>query len=614
MSVHTMSSSMQETIRHAVAEQFPTLDSITIEIPDNPEHGDYATNAAMQAASKHDKNPRAFANEQAEALRDEDIDGVTEIAVAGPGFINFSVDQTTLGQTILDSTTITPETTDEKLIVEHTSPNPNKPLHMGTMRCAVLGDTVARLADTLGFNVEVQDYINDLGRQSARTVYAWKEFKDELTDEELEEKDDFWIGKLYSKAGSYLEEHEDERATVQSIIQRIEGGDNDIAELKDEIVERSLKGQLQTAYRTNIYYDLLAFERDTVSSGLLEETVENLKGLNRVYEIEDGDDEGCIVIDLSDYEDEIGEMKKSYKILFRSDGTATYTAKDIALTMWKFGLVSSQFGYDAFDDQPDDSMLWRTGGTTEHNFGNADRVINVVGAPQKFPMTVIEYSLRSLGYEEEADKFSHCHFKFVYLPGKVSYSGRKGNWVGKHGDAVLDKSEALAKEEVDERYPEKDEATKQDIAEKIAVAAVRYYLLRFGREKDIDFSFDDALDWEGDSGPYLLYSYARAQGIVDKIDDDPSFSTIETDEAYDLVRTIEQFDEIVTTSFEEKEPAKLANYLKRLAESFNSFYHEAPVKGAETELRQSRLALVLGFQDIMEQGMHLLGIDPVKQM
>ncbi|MCJ7429575.1 MAG: arginine--tRNA ligase, partial [Candidatus Nanohaloarchaeota archaeon QJJ-5] len=565
-------------------------------------------------ASRHDANPRAFAEKKADALRDANIDGVTSISVAGPGFINFDVDETLLGREILASTDETSKDRDEKVIIEHTSPNPNKPLHMGTMRCAVLGDTVARLAERLGYQVEVQDYINDLGRQSARTVYAWQQFKDELSDEDLEEKDDFWIGKLYSKAGKYLEEHEDERASVQSIIQAIEEGDNETAALKDDIVERSLKGQLETAYRTNIYYDLVAFERDTVSSGLLEETVDQLMDLDRVYEIKDGDDAGCIVIDLSDYQDDIGEMKKPYKILFRSDGTATYTAKDIALTMWKFGLVSSQFGYEEFDQQPDGTTLWRTGGNQEQTFGDADHVINVVGAPQKFPMTVIEYSLRALGYEDEADQFSHCHFKFVYLPGKVSYSGRKGNWVGKHGDAVLHRCEDLAYEEVDQRYPEKDETTKELIAEKIAVAAVRYYLLRFGREKDIDFSFDDALDWEGDSGPYLLYSYARAQGILDTVETRTDFSGTETADGYQLLRTIEQFDTIVETSFQEKEPAKLANYLKRLAEDFNSFYHSAPVKDADPEIRKSRAALVVGFQTVMEQGLELLGAEPVEQM
>lgn len=606
--------SVRDRITAALTSEFPELDTITVEIPEDTEHGDYATNAAMQTASQMDENPRKLAEKRAEALREADIEGVDDISVAGPGFINFDVNEQALGRSILTGTDATRPATDEKVVIEHTSPNPNKPLHMGTMRCAVLGDTIARLAEVMGYETEVQDYINDLGRQSARTVFAWQEFKDELSDEDKAEKPDFWIGKLYSKAGSYLEENEDERSRVQQIIQEIEAGDNEIAALKDDIVEKSLSGQLETAYRSNIYYDLIAFERDTVRCGLLEETVESLKGLERVYEVEEGDDEGCIVIDLSDYEDEIGEMKKPYKILFRSDGTATYTAKDIALTMWKFGLVESTFQYTPFTEQPNGETLWRTGGDADETFGDADKVINVVGAPQKFPMTVIEYSLRALGFEDAADNFSHCHFKFVYLPGKVSYSGRKGNWVGKHGDAVLERSEELAYEEVEERYPEKDDATKHEIAEKIAVAAVRYYLLRFGREKDIDFSFDDALDWEGDSGPYLLYSYARAQGIVDAVDDSPAFTGTTTEDGYTLLREIEQFHAVLENSFEEQEPAKLANYLKGLAESFNSFYHSAPVKDAAPETRTSRLALVRGFQDVMEQGMELIGVEPVEQM
>ncbi|MFB6245574.1 MAG: arginine--tRNA ligase, partial [Candidatus Nanohaloarchaea archaeon] len=532
-----------------------------VQVPET-EFGDYSF-PLMKIAEKQEKNLQELAKKVEEEI---ELESLEKVKLEGPGYINFYLDRTKIGKEILNKDVSENNEKDEKVIVEHTSPNPNKPLHMGTMRCAVLGDTVANMAKHLGYKVEVQDYINDLGRQSARTVYAHENFKQELSEKELGNKDDFWIGKLYSQAGTHLEENPGDEEKVQKVIQEIEEGNNQTSKLKDEIVEKSLKGQLQTAYNTNIFYDLIAYERDTVKSGLLDEAVSKLEQLDTVYEVEEDDDEGCVVIDLSEYEEQIGDMKKHYKILFRSDGTATYTAKDIALTMWKFGIIESNFQYKEFDQQPNGETLWSTGGEKDKDFGDADQVINVIGAPQKYPMKVIKYSLKALGYEEEAENFSHCHFKFVYLPGKVSYSGRKGNWVGKHGDAVLEKCKELALEEVEKRHEELSDEKKQKIADKVGVAAVRYFLLKFTREKDIDFSFEKALSWEGDSGPYLLYSTARAHGILDKTEMEPEFTGYEEEIEFELIRELDKFESVVESGYDSQEPAKLIHYLKGLAE------------------------------------------------
>ena len=594
---------LTEILNHKVEEQ-------ELEVPET-EYGDLAFPSMKVAAQK-----KIEVDGLLEKVENQlELPEVKDVKLEGPGYINFYLDRTKIGKEILGKDVSENEEKDEKVIVEHTSPNPNKPLHMGTMRCAVLGDTVANMAQHLGYEVEIQDYINDLGRQSARTVYAHENFKQELSEKELEKKDDFWIGKLYSQAGTHLEENPEDEEKVQKVIQEIEEGDNQTSQLKDEIVEKSLKGQLKTAYNTNIFYDLIAYERDTVKSGLLDEAVSKLEQLDTVYEIEEGADEGCVVIDLSEYEDQIGEMKKPYKILFRSDGTATYTAKDIALTMWKFGIIESNFQYKEFDQQPNGETLWSTGGDKDKDFGDADQVINVIGAPQKYPMKVIKYSLKALGYKKEAENFSHCHFKFVYLPGKVSYSGRKGNWVGKHGDAVLEKCKELALEEVEKRHEELSDEKKQKIADKVGVAAVRYFLLKFTREKDIDFSFEKALSWEGDSGPYLLYSIARSHGILDKTEIEPEFTEYEEEVAFELIREIDKFSSVVEESYNYQEPAKLIHYLKGLAEKFNSFYHKCPVKNAENkELAKSRAKITQSYKTTMEEGLKLLGIEPLEEM
>lgn len=584
------------------------VDEDDIERPE-PQHGDFAY-PAMKAAAQKETDPRQLASETAEAF---EMEGIVNVEVAGPGYLNFYLEREKYSREVLQSAGEVEEEESMKVIVEHTSPNPNKPLHMGTMRTALLGDSIARIARKLGHKVEVQDYINDLGRQTARTLYAHENFMDTLDEETRGKKDDFWIGMLYSEAGQHLEDNPDEEEKVQELIRKIEEGDSETVKLMDDIVDKSVKGQLETAHRSNVYYDVLPMERHVMNSNLLEECMDQLHELERVYEVEDGEDEGCVVIELSDYEDELGGMKKPYKILFRSDGTATYTAKDIAFTMWKFGLLESNFKYKKFMDQPGDGILWTTGGDADKDFGDADEVINVVGGEQAYVMDVIKYSLDALGHEEESENFHHMGFKYVYLPGKVSYSGRKGNWVGKHADAVLDRSEELALEEIQDRYDFSEEKEKE-IAEKVSVAAVRYFITKFTREKEIDFSFEKALDWEGDSGPYLLYSNARAHGIVEKSDLDPEFSGYEKDVEYELIRKLSEYGDVLRLSYRSQEPAKVAHYLKELAEKFNSFYHSCPVTGADEELQKSRLAIVEGYINVMESGMEVLGIEPLEEM
>jgi arginyl-tRNA synthetase len=606
-------SAIEQRLQQAVQDQTGETIDIELETPDNLDHGDYMTTVALELGGQLEANPREIAEELIDTMALPDV--VENVQIAGPGYINFTVDRTVLGQEIIAYVQDIDFTEkDEKVVVEHTSPNPNKPLHMGTMRCAILGDTIARIADELGYAVEVQNLINDLGRQSATTVYAYRNFLDELSDEDREEKADFWIGLLYSEAAQHLKTDGGLNA-VDQIIRDIEDGDNETADLKDELVEKSVRGQLQTAWRSDVFYDALIFERDIVDSGLYEEGLEQIKGMDRVYEAKNREDEGCIVLDIEDFEDELGELQKPYKILIRSDGTATYVAKDIVLTLWKFGLLDTSMQFAPFEEQQNSQTLWSSGGDQEKAFGNADQIINVIGAEQKYPQKIIQYSLKALGLDEAFNNFDHTHFKFVYLPGKVAYSGREGNWVGKHGDAVMDRAHELALDEVQERQDELDAETQDEIAEHVAIAAVRYFLLKFTREKDINFSFETALDWEGDSGPYLLYSTARAYGILEKTDGTGTFTSFENDIEYKLLRELESYTSVVEEAFGQKEPAKLAHYLKHLAETFNTFYHKSPVMDAETdELQESRIALVAAFAAVMEHGLELLGIEPLEEM
>lgn len=598
---------------------------VELEVPNNLELGDYATPAALEEANRKGENPREYAEQIAVEFPTDNYDYVESVEVAGPGYINLTLDRTALGAQVLSETAEGFDPRDEKVIVEHTSPNPNKPLHMGTMRCAILGDAMARIADYLGYEVEVQNYINNLGRQTATTVYAYEEFQDELAEEDRARKADYWVGVLYSKAAQYLEENSEADDRVQQIIQDIEQQDTESFELMTELVGKSLQGQIETAHRSNALYNLIVFESDVVESGLFEETMDRLRELDKVYEITEGEDAGCTVIDMTDYLDELGDMEKPYKILVRSDGTATYTAKDIALTMWKFGIIDSVFGYEEYGTRPDDVPYYSTGGDRAMDFGAADKVFNVIGRPQAFPMQVIEAALRTLGFEEEADSFNHLDFKFVYLTGdalpegaeeeRVAYSGRKGNWMGRHGDAVLDRAYELAVKEIESRHPDRSDEWTEELADTVAVAAVRYFILKFSRKKDIEFSFDKIMDWQGDSGPYMLYSNARAHSVLEGVDVEPAFTAYEQDIEVRLFHELDRFDDVVQEAFKVQDAAKVANYMRELSETFSSFYHKCPVQQAETEeLTQSRAALTEGFITVMEQGLELLGIESVKEL
>lgn len=604
-------------VKQRLADQISTALDTNVEAQDietpRIQHAGYAY-PVMQEANKQGQKPMKLARRAASEIELQKLPHINSVKATAPGYLNFEVDWSSYGAELRGAAPLKPDEADEKVIVEHTSPNPNKPLHMGTMRCAVLGDSIARLADYSGFEVEVQNFMNDLGRQIAKVTYGHDHLVDRLSSEDKDNKDDFWIGLLYSETGTYIDQNLGKEDEIDNYIQRIEAGNTDEAELKDELVSKALKGQLQTAYRSNTFYDLLVFERSIVESGMFEEAMDKIRTLDTVYEVEDGEHEGCLVIDVSDQE-QLGDLQKPYKILQRSDGTAVYTAKDIALTMWKFGLLDSEFECEVFDRQPNGEKVWTSDGDTEKQFGDASQVINVVGTRQSYPMQVIKSSLDALGYEEEAKSFHHAGFKFVYLPGKVSYSGREGNWVGKHGDAVLDKCHELALSEVQDRHQDLGSEEQDEIAEKVAVAAVRYFLLRFNRDSDIDFSFEKALDWEGDSGPYLLYTAARAHGILEHVDEEPHFKHISALEEKKLLRQLGEQQTVAGSAYEARDPVKVAQYAKTLAEQFNTFYHECPVKQAPIEeIKQTRTAITQTYSEVFNQTLEILGIETTQKM
>jgi arginyl-tRNA synthetase len=307
---------------------------------------------------------------------------------------------------------------------------------------------------------------------------------------------------------------------------------------------------------------------------------------------------------MSEFGETYQNIEKPYKIIVRSNGVATYTGRDIGLHFFKMNLVKGQFKFREWGNQPNNEVLWETAKEGEYSqqFGHGDLTINVIGYEQAFPQQVVFHALKITGYEKEYRNSHHLSFKHVWLPGqktgdKEKFSGRKGTWVGFEADAALNKAVELALQEVKNRHEgEFSELLMQDIAEKIGVGAVKYYLAKYSSEKDIVIQWEDVLNFEGESAPYIQYAYVRTQGIFRKsseISYNPNPSLLTNDSETTLIRMLAQFPKVVQEVAINYNVHRIATYALELADNFNEFYHQVPVLKADSEeLIASRLELV----------------------
>ncbi len=617
------------------------LESLKVEIPETlnlqqllkeapPDFGDFETRICFPLAKILRKPPRQIAEMISERIKLENLPYFSKVEVAGPGYINFFINWKKFNELVIHQILELKENYGNlsigkglKAIVEHTSPNPTKPLHMGTMRCAVLGDIAGRVLKKAGYNVEIENYMDDLGRQVAVLVWGYLHIQaEEYEKETIGKKDDFKLGVLYSKASQKIEEKPELEKEIQGIIAKLENNDPDYAPIAEKLVEKALKGQLKTAWRMNIFYDLLIWESDVIASGIFEEALEKLLQSKQVYKITEGEDKGCIVVDMSEFGEDYQRMEKPYKIIVRSNNVATYTGRDIGLHFFKMNLVKGKFKFRKWGVQPNGQDLWETtkDGQYIESFGHGDLAINVIGYEQKFPQQVVKHALKITGHEKEYQNSYHLSFKWVWLPGQQAFSGRKGTWIGFEADAALDQAVKLAFQEVKKRHEgEFSEELMKEIAEIIGVGAVKYYLAKYSPEKKIVLEWKDVLNFEGESAPYIQYAYVRTQGIFRKHagtiqTPDPSLLTHKAE--IELIRLIAQFPQLVEDVATHFNIHSIANYALKIADKFNDFYHQVPVLKAETdELKASRLQLVQAVNILLKILLvDLLGIQVPERM
>ncbi len=586
------------------------LPEITVQETPAGKEGDYGTPVAMGLARVLRKAPPQIAGEIIEKL--ETPPWVKRAFVTG-GYLNFELDPAYLAQA-----GATPAKAFEpiagKVLLEHTSVNPNKELHVGHLRNVCLGDSLARILRFAGRQVEVMNYIDDTGRQAAESLYALEYFG--LGSSEGYEKYDHFVGDAYVRLHQEMEDPEKKAVIetgVQETLHKLEKG-----QLRSD-VDKILRSQLLTMYRLGAEYDAFVWESDIVHEGLLAKAMKALEGSPYVSRPSEGKYAGAFVMDTSAF---IPGLEDPYLVLIRSNGTSTYTAKDIGLQFWKMGILEG-VKFQDYDTQPSGRKLF-----TSHpqgspmDLGKAAETINVVDARQSHALRVVQASLEVEGRPDLAEHCFHLAYETVLLEGK-QMSGRKGITVSV--DEVMDEAVKRSRAIIAEKNPE--HPNPDAAAEQVGVGAVRFAMIKTEAKKQIDFRYEQALSFEGDTGPYIQYSFARACSILRKAEEQgllneaPDFAQA-TPYELELAKTLLRFPEAVQDAAKSKAPHVVAQYLLELAAAWNSYYNAKTSEGkpatvvlsAPQGLRGLRLALVKSLRETLRQGLGLVGLEAPEVM
>ncbi len=663
---------LSDAIRAAAREKFgASIERIVLERPPKLVLGDLACPVAFDLAKSLKRAPRALAAELVLAVRLPA--GVREAKVEGAGYLNFFLDRGPIVDRLLEGAA-GPAPRPGKVIVEHTNINPNKAAHIGHLRNAVLGDVLVRTLRHLGFPVEVQNYLDDTGVQVADVVAGLIHLQQVTTVEaavRVIRESRFPDGTaspkgfaylcwdLYAEVGRTYAARPETKVWRDEILHAIEAGDNETARMTAAVVEAVTSAHLATMGRLGIAYDVLPRESDILHKHFWALAFQMLKDAAAIHLETEGKHAGCWVLRLTESEEFAG-MEEPDKILVRSNGTVTYTGKDIAYQLWKFGLLPIDFDYELFapgsssgcvreEEIPEEVRrhpVWRTahsGGSSDApHFGHGWRVFNVIDVRQSYPQKVVREGLRALGFTEEAARSVHFSYEIVALSPKaarelaerfgeeyrlsaedekkpfVEMSGRKGLGV-KADDLVELLLERSRAEVASRRSGEGGEAAAETDARAIAIGALRYFLLKVGRNKVIAFDFDEALNFEGDTGPYLQYSLVRADNIFRKLEEKglpsdpsggaPSSSEDWEDDLWQIALDAASTPDVAERAVESLELATLARHAFGLAQSFNHFYHRQPIlQEPDAAVRNRRLAIARIFRREMARLLALLGV------
>ncbi len=587
--------------------------------------GDFSCSIAFRLAKEKKKSADEIATALVSKLGKSAYVKSTEVK---NGFINFTVDRGKFTKAVIEHVLEKKELVvrsdvgnGKKVIIEYPSVNPAHPWHIGHLRSAFLGDVISNAYEACGYVVEREDYIDDMGLQVGQAV--WGQMHDELikVGNKDEKKFDHWLGELYVAVSAYAQSH-DITEQVNETLEHMEQDGTYEHEIAKKLTEECVRSYYQTAFDYNIYHDILVWESSILREKLFEKALEMLKAKKVVTFMENGDYEHCTVINFENIENlpkEFRGMKEKVKVLVRSNGVPTYVAKDIAFHMWKLGLLPNTFKYSKFiEKQPNGKVLYTTSDEGANvSFGNVDRAINFIDARQSSEQETVRLALNSLGETKAANGLMHVAYGLVALE-EGTVSARKGTGTGYSADELLketkDKALSLIKTRFDFGTDEQEM-----IAKNVALSAIRFEYLRISPERKVIFSWEKALDFEGNSGPYAQYSYARATRILEGAPrsggKSVDFTKITTDAEFDVVKLISKASAILEKTCNEYRPNVITEYINELAHAFAKFYELAPVLKAESEeTKTARLALVSTFRYVVKGMLNVLGIEPLERM
>jgi arginyl-tRNA synthetase len=665
------------------------LPPLVLEYPPNRDFGDLGTPVAFELARRLRKAPRVIAQEIANAFGTPE--GVQKVAAAPNGYLNFFLERPAflLDRLAMKEAPVRPRA--GKAIVEHTAINPNKAAHIGHLRNSALGDTLVRVLRFRGIPVEVQNYIDDTGVQVADVVVGFRVLEKRTLDDIREiantTRFDYYCWDLYARVTDWYGQDKERLAVRVQTLHDIEHGGNENAGTAAFIADRIVRCHLQTMTRMNVDYDLLTWEGDILRLKFWAQAFDVLKAKGAVYLRTEGRLAGCWVMPIeedgeanpksqipnpksqsSNPDADVPEPKaespepkagavavvddddaeEREKVIVRSNGVVTYVGKDIAYQFWKLGLLGRDFNYRVFSDRPH-GPLWATcstGGERDHPmFGGAAYVYNVIDVRQSYLQKLLKQALIAVGHPEGAERSHHFSYEMValshatarelgYAPPAdseeakrpfVEVSGRKG--LGVKADDLLDTMIRKAGAEVAKRNAELSPGEIERTAQQIAIAATRYFLIKYSRGKVIAFDLDEALSFEGESGPYIQYAVVRANNIFQKVqqrdgldeaalletlrDVPPGELTGENGdhELWSLVLEASRLDEIVEQVIRSLEFSVLAKYAFSLAQAFNAFYHRSPILNEERDdVRRWRAAAVIYLRNQLTRALDLMGV------
>jgi len=591
-----------------------------------PEFGDVSCNVGFLLAKALKKKPFDIAQTLAQEYKKNLGTYVSEVSAHASGYLNFVANYTKLVPDVIHASLDSDYGTvdlgkNSKMVIEHTSVNPNKALHVGHVRNIIIGDTIARILHKASYDISVLNYVDDSGLQVADIIVGFKYggYSDKAPEGQ---KFDHYCGDVvYVKT---TEKYETDKQLIElrsHVLKELEEGTSEIARFGDDITRRVLEEQLKTCWRLGVTYDCLNFESQIVRSKLWFQAFEKMKSMGITTLELEGKNAGCWVIKAESEDD---------KVLVRSNGTATYIAKDIPYAAWKLGILEDPFYYKHYTVQTTGRVLWQTtldSRDTKMHFAG-DHVITVIDSRQSRLQKLITQIMSD--FKSKPDSYVHLGYESVTLSpdaaktldldtgGKsVQMSGRKGIYVS--ADYVMDVLSQRTFDEAKKRNPELDEINLVKISEQVAIGALRYTMIKQDLDKIITFDLTESLSLEGDTGPYIQYAHARALRILEKSGKSPNFETnfdgLDTIYERDLAKVIAKFDLHVEDAAKNLSPKIIAKYCYQLAVLFNTFYEHVKVLTADSESTvNARLCLVYSFKETLAKALQLLGIDAPERM